>query len=427
MTHQDMRGQRATRVRWFICALLLAIFSLNYVDRQVLSVLKPTLQKEYGWSEIGYGDIVFWFQAAYGVGYLAFGRIVDRFGAKIGTSLAVVIWTAAHLAHALVTSTRAFTWVRIPLALGESGLLPCIIAAATEWFPLRERSLAIGIFNAGSSVGAVIAPAIVPVVTLIWGWRMAFISTGVLTVLWLVIWLIAYRRPSEHPKVNQAELALIESDPVIPRQPVSWWTLLSTRQSWAYITARFLIDPVWWTFLFWLPDFFAKRYGIDLKDYGPPLVTVYLLADVGSVLGGWASSRMIRRRVAVGRARKFAMLGCALAATPVAFAVYAHDIWMAVLLIGFACAAHQGFVANILALPSDLFPRHMAGSVLGMGGLAGAVGGMLMSTYASNVLETLGSYTPIFIFAAIAYLLALLVVHLIVPRYAPVKAEATRP
>lgn len=419
-----MTEQRATRVRWFICALLLAIVSLNYVDRQVLSVLKPTLQKQYGWSEIGYGNIVFWFQAAYGIGYLAFGRIVDRYGAKLSATLAVIVWTAAHLAHALVTSTRAFTWVRIPLALGESGLLPCTIAAATEWFPLRERSLAIGIFNAGSNVGAILAPMIVPFVTLIWGWRMAFISTGVLTALWLVIWLIAYRRPSEHPKVNAAELALIESDPVVPRQPVSWWTLLSTRQSWAYITARFFIDPVWWTFLFWLPDFFAKRYGIDLKDYGPPLVTVYLLADVGSVLGGWASSRMIRRGVAVGRARKFAMLGCALAATPVAFAVYAHDIWMAVLLIGMACAAHQGFVANILALPSDLFPRHMAGSVLGMGGLAGAMGGMLMSAYASNVLETLGSYTPIFIFAATAYLLALLVVHLIVPRYAPVKVRA---
>ena len=420
-----MTDRGATRVRWFICALLLAIVSLNYVDRQVLSVLKPTLQKQYGWSEIGYGNIVFWFQAAYGIGYLAFGRIVDRYGARLSATLAVIVWTTAHIAHALVTSTRAFTWVRIPLALGESGLLPCTIAAATEWFPLRERSLAIGIFNAGSNVGAILAPVIVPFVTLIWGWRMAFISTGVLTALWLVIWLVAYRRPGEHPKVNAAELALIESDPVVPRQPVSWWTLLSTRQSWAYITARFFIDPVWWTFLFWLPDFFAKRYGIDLKDYGPPLVTVYLLADVGSVLGGWASSRMIRRGVGVGRARKFAMLGCALAATPVAFAVHAHDIWMAVLLIGCACAAHQGFVANILALPSDLFPRHMAGSVLGMGGLAGAIGGMLMSAYASNVLETLGSYTPIFVFAAIAYLLALLVVHLIVPRYAPVRTSVS--
>jgi ACS family hexuronate transporter-like MFS transporter len=416
-----MTARRVTHVRWFICALLLAIVSLNYVDRQVLSVLKPTLQKEYGWSEIGYGDIVFWFQAAYGIGYVAFGRIVDRLGAKISCSIAVVIWTAAHFAHALVTSTRAFSWVRIPLALGESGLLPCTIAAATEWFPLRERSLAIGIFNAGSNVGAILAPMIVPIVTLMWGWRMAFISTGLLTVIWLVIWLIAYRRPGEHPKVSPAELAIIEAEPATPRQPVSWRKLLSTRQTWAYVSCRFLIDPVWWTFLFWLPDFFAKRYGIDLKDYGPPLVTVYLLADVGSVLGGWASSRLIRRGTAVGKARKLAMLGCALAATPVAFAVNAHDIWMAVLLIGFACAAHQGFVANILALPSDLFPRHTAGSVLGIGGLAGAVGGMLMSTYASNVLQTLGSYTPIFVFASIAYLMALLVVHLIVPHYTSVK------
>jgi ACS family hexuronate transporter-like MFS transporter len=201
--------------------------------------------------------------------------------------------------------------------------------------------------------------------------------------------------------------------------------LLSTRQTWAYVSARFLIDPVWWTFLFWLPDFFSRQYGIDLKDYGPPLVTVYLLADVGSMLGGWASSRMIHRGMAVGRARKLAMLGCALTATPVALAIYAHDLWTAVVLIGFACAAHQGFVANILALPADLFPRHTAGSVLGMGGLAGAIGGMLMSAFASNVLQSLGSYTPIFIFASLAYLLALLVVHLIVPRYAPVKSLGT--
>ena len=417
-----MTAQRVTHVRWFICALLFAIVSLNYVDRQVLSVLKPTLQKEYGWSEIGYGNIVFWFQAAYGLGYVTFGRVVDRLGAKISCSIAVVVWTAAHFAHALVTSTRAFSLVRIPLALGESGLLPCTLAAATEWFPQRERTFAIGIFNAGSNIGAILAPMIVPIVTLVWGWRMAFISTGLLTVIWLGLWLAVYRRPSQHPKVSPAELAIIESDPPPPpRQPVSWRTLLSTRQTWAYISCRFLIDPVWWTFLFWLPDFFSKRYNIDLKDYGPPLVAVYVLADVGSVLGGWASSRAIRRGMNIGRARKLAMFGCALAALPVAFAVQVPNLWAVVVLIGMACAAHQGFVANIYALPSDLFPRYASGSVLGLGGLAGAIGGMLMSKYAGNVLQTLGSYTPIFIFASVAYLLALLVVHLIVPRYAPVE------
>lgn len=410
---------RATRVRWFICALLFAIVSLNYVDRQVLSVLKPTLQKDYGWSETGYGGVVFWFQAAYGLGYLAFGRIVDRIGAKAGGAIAVVIWTVSHMAHALVTSTRAFTWMRIPMGLGESGLFPCALAATAEWFPQRERALAIGIFNAGSNIGAVVAPFIVPIITIAWGWQMAFLITGLFTAAWLVVWLIWYRRPRDYPGINAAELAIIGSDPITPQRPVTWSKLLATRQSWAYIAGRFLIDPVWWTFLFWLPDFFARRYGLNLSDYGPPLVTVYVLADMGSVVGGWGSSALIRRGVPAGRARKWAMLACALCVVPVGFAVYASSLWIAVALIGLACAAHQGFSANLYALPADLFPRWATGSVVGMGGLSGAVGGMLMSAYASNVLQAVGSYTPIFIFAAFAYLVALLVVHLIVPDYRP--------
>ena len=418
---------RTTHVRWFICALLFAIVALNYVDRQVLSVLKPTLQKDYGWSETGYGNVVFWFQAAYGIGYLAFGRIVDRIGAKAGGAIAVAIWTVSHMAHALVTSTRGFAWVRIPMGLGESGLFPCTLAAAAEWFPQRERALAIGIFNAGSNIGAVVAPFIVPIITIAWGWQMAFIVTGLFTVAWLAVWLIWYHRPRDYPGINATELAIIEADPIAPQQPVSWSKLLTTRQSWAYIAGRFLIDPVWWTFLFWLPDFFARRYGLDLRDYGPPLVTVYILADVGSVLGGWGSSTLIKRGVAVGKSRKLAMLACAIAVLPVGFAMYASNLWIAVALIGLACAAHQGFSANLYALPSDLFPRWATGSVVGLGGLSGALGGMLMSAYAGNVLQKLGSYTPIFLFAAFAYLAALLVVHLIVPDYRPARNIAGTP
>lgn len=408
-------------VRWFICAMLFAIVALNYVDRLVLSVLKPTLQKEYGWSETGYGDVVFWFQAAYGIGYVIFGRVVDRFGAKLGGAIAVTIWTISHMAHALVTSTRGFALMRIPMGLGESGLFPCTLAAATEWFPQRERAFAIGIFNAGSNVGAILAPFLVPIITIAWGWRMAFIVTGLFTVVWLAVWLIWYRSPRAYPGISKRELAYIESDPIDPQRPVTWSHLLKTRQTWAYMAGRFLVDPVWWTFLFWLPDFFAKRYGIDLKNYGPPLVTIYVLADIGSVLGGWGSSRLLKRGVALGRARKLVMLACAIAVTPVAFAMQASSMWIAVGLIGLACAAHQGFSANLYTIPSDLFPRWAAGSVVGLGGLAGAAGGMLMSAYAGNVLQTLGSYTPIFIFASLAYLFALLVVHLIVPRYTPVK------
>jgi ACS family hexuronate transporter-like MFS transporter len=418
---------RTTHVRWFICALLFAIVALNYVDRQVLSVLKPTLQKDYGWSETGYGGVVFWFQAAYGIGYLAFGRIVDRIGAKAGGAIAVEIWTVSHMAHALVTSTRGFAWVRIPMGLGESGLFPCTLAAAADWFPQRERALAIGIFNAGSNIGAVVAPFIVPIITIAWGWQMAFIVTGLFTVAWLAVWLIWYHGPRDYPGISAAELAVIEADPVAPQQPVSWSKLLTTRQSWAYIAGRFLIDPVWWTFLFWLPDFFARRYGLDLRDYGPPLVTVYILADVGSVLGGWGSSTLIKRGVAVGKSRKLAMLACAIVVLPVGFAMYASNLWIAVALIGLACAAHQGFSANLYALPSDLFPRWATGSVVGLGGLSGALGGMLMSAYAGNVLQKLGSYTPIFLFAAFAYLAALLVVHLIVPDYRPARNIAGAP
>jgi ACS family hexuronate transporter-like MFS transporter len=410
---------RTGHVRWFVCALLFAIVALNYTDRQVLSVLKPTLQQAYGWSETGYGWIAVSFQVAYGLGYVAFGRIVDRFGAKVGGTIAVTFWTIAHTAHAFVTGIIGFTLVRIPMGLGESGLFPCTLAATAEWFPLRERALAIGIFNAGSNVGAILAPFIVPIITILWGWQMAFILTGLLTFAWLAVWLIWYRRPREMRSLSAQELAYIESDPQQAQRPVPWSRLLATRQTWAYMAGRFLIDPVWWTFLFWLPDFFSKRYGVDLKHYGPPLVTIYVMADVGSVLGGWRSSRLIKRGVAVGRARKMAMLACAVCALPVAGAMYASNLWVAVAVIGLACAAHQGFSANLYALPSDLFPRWAMGSVVGLGGFSGAAGGVLMSLYAANVLQVIGSYTPIFVFASVAYLFALLVVHLIVPAYAP--------
>ena len=407
-------------VRWIICALLFFIVALNYIDRQVLSVLKPTLQGLYNWSEIGYGDVAFWFQAAYGIGYVVFGRVVDRVGAKTGGIIAVTIWTISHMAHALVTSTRGFTLVRIPMGIGESGLFPCTLKAAAEWFPRSERAFAIGLFNAGSNVGAIVAPFIVPIITIAFGWQMAFILTGLLTIVWLAAWLAFYRKPREHKSITAAELAHIESDPVEPQRPVAWSRLFRTRETWAYIAGRAMIDPVWWTFLFWLPDFFSKRYDLDLKNYGPPLVTIYVIADIGSVMGGWGSSRLLKRGFSLSAARKLAMLACAVVVMPVAFAMYA-PMWGAVALIALACAGHQGFSANLFALPSDVFPRWAVGSVVGLGGLSGALGGMAMSKYAGWVLQTLGSYTPIFLFASVAYLLALLVLHLIVPRYAPAK------
>ncbi|GAA4809787.1 MFS transporter [Sphingosinicella ginsenosidimutans] len=415
---------RVGRVRWIICILLFAAVVLSYIDRLVLSVLKPTLQAEYGWSETGYGDVVFWFQAAYGVGFLFFGRLIDKVGAKIGYLLAMGVWTAAHMAHALVTSTLGFTLMRIPMALGESGTYPAALAAASEWFPKKERALAIGIFNAGANVGAVVTPLIVPVLALALSWQSAFIVTGLFNVVWIALWVIYYRRPREHPRVTTEEIAHIESDPPIVQREVPWRRLLATRQAWAYMAGRFLIDPVWWMFLFWLPDFLHRQYGIDLKGYGPPLVAVYIIADIGSILGGWASSRMLARGATANRARKLAMLGCAIVVMPVAFAAHASSALVAVLLIGLACAGHQGFSANLFSMPADLYPRWAQGSIVGLGGFAGALGGMLMSKYAGWVLQTVGSYTPIFVICGGAYLLALLVVHLINPGYAPVSKFA---
>ena len=422
--HAEVAARPSGKVRWLVCGLLFLAVVLSYVDRQVLSVLKPTLQKAYGWTETGYGDVVFWFQAAYGLGYVAFGRIVDRIGARAGFAVAVTLWTIGHMAHALVRSTVGFAIARIPLALGESGTFPASLAAVTEWFPQRERALAIGLFNAGSNLGAIVAPLIVPAITLALGWRMAFILTGLLTVVWLAAWLAFYRRPEQQPAVSAAELAYIQSDPAPAQTPVPWRRLLTTRETWAYMAGRFLIDPVWWTFLFWLPDFFTRRYGVDMTAFGPPLVVIYVMADVGSVLGGWGSSRLLKTGAPLNRARKLAMLGCALVVLPVAFASAAPNLWIATLLIGLATAGHQGFSANVYALPSDLFPRWAVGSVVGLGGLSGAVGGMLMAKYAGFILQTVGSYRPIFVAAAGAYLVALLVIHLITPAYRPARFKA---
>ena len=407
----------AGRVRWIICGLLFFACVLSYIDRLVLSVLKPMLSHEYGWSESGYGDVVFWFQALYGIGFLFFGRLVDRVGAKIGYVLAMSVWTAAHMAHALVTSTFGFALVRLPLALGESGTYPAALAAIAEWFPKRERALAIGIFNAGANVGAVVTPLIVPAITLAMGWQSAFLITGLFNLVWLAAWIGLYRRPRQHPRISQAEIDYIEAEPFVDQGRAPYKAVLSTRQAWAYMAGRFLIDPIWWTFLFWLPDFFSKRYGVDLKGFGPPLVAIYLLADVGSIFGGWLSSRMLARGFSANRARKTAMLVCALMVIPVVFAQWAPSIWIAVVLLGLACAGHQGFSSNHFSLPADAFPRFAQGTVVGLGGFAGAAGGMLMAKYAGFILDRFGSYTPIFVVAGCAYLIALLVVHLINPRY----------
>jgi len=407
------------RFRWVIVALLFAATAINYVDRQMIGLLKPTLEQEFGWSETTYADIVFYFQLAYAIGYIVFGHVVDRVGARFGYAIAFIIWTAAHMLHGAVRSAFGFAAVRFLLGIGESGNFPAGIKAATEWFPKKERAFATGVFNAGANVGAVITPLIVPVLVLSYGWRAAFVITGLGSMLWLVAWLAFYRRPRESKYVSQAELAYIESDPADIAAKVPWLQLLRLKQTWAFAIGKFLTDPIWWMFLFWTPDFLVKRHGLDLKTFGPPLVVIYLVSDFGSIAGGWLSSKLIHRGWSINRARKTTMLICAVAVTPIFFAQYVENLWAAVAIISLATAAHQAWSANLYTLPGDTFPRKAVGSVIGIGGTAGAVGGMLFALYVGQVLEALGTYTLIFAVAGSVYLIALLIIQLLVPRLEP--------
>ncbi len=407
-------------VRWTVCALLFFAITINYVDRQIIGVLKPLLSEQFGWSETDYGDIVFWFQTAYAIGLLAFGRVLDILGTRWGLTLAVGVWSLAAMAHAGASSVFQFAAARFALGLGEAGGYPAAIKTVAEWFPQRERALAAGILNAGANVGALVTPVVVPLLALAFGWRAAFVVTGAMGLIWLLIWWFAYRRPSEHPRLGAAERSLIESDPIDPPGKVAWLDLIRRRETWAFIVGKFITDPVWWLFLFWLPDFFSKTYGLNLLTFGPALVVVYLMADAGSIGGGWLSSRLIARGWSVNRARKATMLVCALCVTPISLAVFAHNLLAAVALIGLAAAAHQGWSANLFTLVSDTFPRRAVATVVGMGGFAGAVGGMCIAKFAGWTLETTGSYVPLLIFAGVAYLSALLLIQMLTPRLEPI-------
>jgi MFS transporter, ACS family, aldohexuronate transporter len=416
-------GARVGNFRWVICALLFFAATINYLDRQVIATLKVDLQRAGIWDEIGYSWVVFTFQAAYALGLLVAGRVMDQLGTRKGFSLSVLFWSLAAMAHALASSVMGFAAARFALGLGEAGNFPASIKTTAEWFPKKERALATGIFNAGTNVGILVAAAIVPPITLNWGWRWAFVVTGLVGFVWLAFWLLLYRRPEEHPRLSKAELAYIQSDPPEPTTRIPWKRLLPHKQTWAFAIGKFMTDPIWWIYLFWLPDFLNKNYKIDLKNVGLPLIIVYLIADVGSVAGGWLSSPMIKRGVSVNRARKTAMLICALAVVPVVFAAKASNVWIAVLLVGLAAAAHQGWSANLFTTTSDMFPRRAVGSVVGIGGMAGAVGGMLISYIVGSILQLSGSYVPIFIIAGSAYLAAWVIIQLLVPNLEPAPVE----
>jgi len=414
----------AGRVRWVVCALLFAATTINYVDRQVLGILAPDLQRSLHWSEVQYGYIVTAFQAAYALGLLLVGRLMDRCGSRLGYALAVAFWSVAAMAHALARSALGFGVARAALGLGEAGNFPVAIKTVAEWFPKRDRAFATGLLNSGTNVGAIVAPLVVPPLALAFGWQWAFVATGALGLVWLAFWLRGYHPPASHPRVSPAELAYIHRDPVERGGDIRWGQLLPHRQTWAVAVGKLLTDPVWWFYLYWLPKFLNEHYGLTLAKMGLPLVTVYLLSDAGSIAGGWLSSMLLRRGWSVNAARKTTLLVCAFAVTPIAFASRVTHLWAAVGLVGLAAAAHQGWSANMFTLASDMFPRRAVGSVVGIGGMAGAVGGMLVATATGYLLQLTGSYVPVFVVASSAYLIALLLVHGLAPSLQPVDLEA---
>jgi ACS family hexuronate transporter-like MFS transporter len=416
---------RMTRRRWVICTLLFMAVVVNYVDRQMLGVLKPYIEGDLGWTKAGkeYSTVVLYFQAAYAISYLLFGAFVDRVGAKIGYGVAFVIWQLAHIAHGAANSLNTFIMARVALGVGEGGNFPAGIKAVTEWFPKKERALATGIFNAGANIGAVVTPIAAPAIYHVWGWQAAFVITGIIGLLWLVFWFTMYRSPRQDKKVNAAELAHIEQDPADTEKKVGWFAVLGKKETWAYAIGKFLIDPVWWMLLFWLPDFFNVTYGLarDPFMYAVAIAVVYLISDVGSVVGGWMSSRFMKMGWSLNRARKTTMMILAVCALPYLAITYVPNLWTAIILIGWLAAVHQAFSANLYTMPGDVFPRKAVGSVVGIGGMIGGIGGMIMAIGVGEALAGTLGYAAIFAVCAFIYLAAIGVMQLLSPKMTPVE------
>jgi len=410
-------------VRWIICGLLFVATTVNYIDRQVIGILKPHLARELDWSEMDYARIVLAFQVAYAAGYCLAGRFMDVIGLRAGYGLAVALWSLAAMAHAAMRSVAGFQAARFALGLAEGGNFPAAVKTVSEWFPRSERALATGIFNAGSNVGALITPLLVPWLTVKFGWPAAFLVTGTLGFVWLVGWVSVYRAPDQHRWLSAREWAHIRQDPPDPPVRLGWLQLVRHRQVWAFAVGMFLTSPIWWMYLYWVPDFLNKQYGLNLLQLGPPLVAIYLMTDAGSVAGGWLSSCLIRRGWSVNAARKTALLSCALCVVPIFFASQVSGLWVAVGLIGLAASAHQGWSANLYTLVSDTVPRQAVSTVVGLGGMAGAVGGMGIATFMGWILDRTGSYLIPFALPGFAYLTALGIIHVLLPRLEPLKLE----
>jgi ACS family hexuronate transporter-like MFS transporter len=417
--------RRRLGFRWTIVALLFGVTTVNYVDRQVVSILAPTLTRELHWSEADYGHIVSWWSIAYGLGLLFMGRVMDRIGVRRGFGFAVSTWSVAAMAHAFVRTVAGFSLARFFLGLGESGNFPGANKAVAEWFPKKERALATGLFNAGTNVGVVVAALLVPWIALSLGWRWAFIVTGSLDLIWLGVWLAFYRDPDGHPRVSAAELAYIRSDPADPPVKVPWRRLWGHRETWAFVIGKAMTDPVWMFYLFWLPKFLDEKWNVQLARLALPLVVIYVAADVGSIGGGWISSSLIKRGWSVNRGRKAAMLLSAVLIVPTMLAPTVANMWLAVTLVAVAASAHQGWSTNLFTTVSDMFPRRAVASVTGIGGAAGMGAAAMFQRFTGNLLEaTHGDYRPIFVVLGLAYVTALFIIHLLVPRMEPAKLEA---
>ena len=424
------------RYRWWICFLLFLATTINYIDRQILALLKPMLDVELGWTNTQYGNVNAVFQGAYAVSLLFFGWLVDRFGSKVGYAASIVAWSIAALGHALVGSVRGFFIARITLGLGEGGNFPAAVKAVALWFPKRERAYATSLFNAGTNVAAIIAPAIVPFVAEAWGWRATFVGAGIIGFLWLLLWIPFYDAPEKLKQVSAEELAHIRSDvddQAASQGKIGWLDVLTYRQAWSFVVAKFLTDPCWWFFLIWLPDFFKSTRGLDLKKSWLHLVTIYSIITVLSILGGWFTGYLNRRGYTVTRARKTGMFICALAVLPMLKVTGMGD-WTAVLLIGLAGAAHQAWSATIYTTVSDMFPKSAVASLIGIGGMAGSVGGVLFPMFAGKVLDkykaegnTTAGYAILFAICGTAYLVAFALTHLLAPRYEQIKLHTVSP
>lgn len=414
---------RAGRHRWLIVALLFAATTINYIDRTMLGLLVPTLEAEMGWSEDDYGTIVSAFQAAYAFGFLIMGWLIDRFGPKIGYAIAITVWTIGHVAHGFASSLSSFIAARVVLGVGEAGHFPSVIRALSEWFPQKERAYAVGWVNSATTIGVILTAPTIALMMVVLGmsWRETFIYTGIFGVLLLVLWLRLYSAPRESDKVSAEELAWIEHDPPEKVERIGWGQLVTKRDAWAFAVAKFLTDPVWFLMLFWLPKYFASTYDVDLKVVLLPMVIMYLLSDVGSIVGGWTSSKLIQSGRSVNFARKVTMLGAGCCVLPLLFVTQLENMWLAVLLIGIALAGHQAFSSTILSIPADLFPKRAVGSVIGLGGFAGGIGGMIMAKSTGMVLDaTDGNYTLIFAACTVVYFIAVLAVHALSPKLARV-------